>query len=365
MTFVIRITLSLLAVITLVSLTAEADAQIFRRLRDNLRGNYPPQGPPAPRPQRPVQIAPQPQGQYGQPLTPYSRLSAAQRSAAAAQNASPSSAPRPSRVSRKDAAQPNANPEQVNVRVVTYYDPRTGRTFQRRYLLPANRAGDNQMDNGQTGEGQMAGRNAPDAGGRNLVYDKIPKPAVPNPRQQLSRSNAANSNAANSSVANANVANANGANLNTANNGQPKFVIPPLRNDQMQSRISQAPVNNQQLPILAGPSVVAAKPATASPVYRSPTTQLPQAEPGMAIANAPIVVREEIRVDTSVAPATATSPTNASNNIGLANTDDGGPVAYSVLESDDDAVAETKDADAAEFDIEINSADEVEEFFGN
>ena len=96
MTLVIRITLSILTVATMITFTADADAQIFRRVRDNIRANYSPQLPAgpvqvvpvqvvpvqvAPQPQRPGQLIRQPQRQYGQGLTPYSRLTPDQRGA--------------------------------------------------------------------------------------------------------------------------------------------------------------------------------------------------------------------------------------------------------------------------------------------
>ena len=80
-------------VVTISTLTSTVEAQIFRRLRNNIRANIAAQPNPNPvapqfqRPQTPTQIAPQPNRQYGQQLTPYSRLNSAQRQTAAADNA--------------------------------------------------------------------------------------------------------------------------------------------------------------------------------------------------------------------------------------------------------------------------------------
>ena len=376
MTLVIRITLSILTVATMITFTADADAQIFRRVRDNIRANYSPQLPAgpvqvvpvqvvpvqvAPQPQRPGQLIRQPQRQYGQGLTPYSRLTPDQRGALTAAQQS----------GRINAANPNIQSDLVNVRVVTYFDPRSGRTFQRRFVSPVNGGAADRSGSQQ----QLAGSNPPVAGPtapQRRVYDKIPKPAVVNPRQQLTappRQLTVQPNIRPS--------------VNVVQ--QPQFNIPqirvePARVEQVPTRIQQTPVIAQQLPVLAGPQtiatnpVVAANPVVASPVYATPSIQSPTVQvepaPSIAIAEEPTDAGDEIVIDPAVEPATATATSDAIN-IGSAGSVDAAKSAFSVLETPDDgANADSSDiiidaaTESSDFDIEINSADEVEAFFG-
>lgn len=334
MTLVSRITLSFLAVITM--FTADAEGQIFRRLRDNVRPSYAPQG------QRgPVRVAPQPQRPYGQSLTPYSRLTPQQRSASGQAN----------------TRNPNAASEKVNVRVVTYYDPRTGRTFQRRVLVPAN-----QGTADQAGRRQLAGAKSPTADGavpKKPAYDKIPKPAVVNrPQQPAARSN-----------------------KNIAQ--QPKFNIPPIAADKAPANLQRQPITEQPLPVLAGPQSVVA-PATATtattisvapPTRTAPPEVTPTIQaPGLPLEPAPkagltanvVDAAGEIVIDASVEPAAVTSDTIT---VGTPISQDTPPVAYSVLEvyedsQENDAEPTTASEPASsDFDIEISSADEIEAFF--
>ena len=143
-----------------------SEGQIFRRFRDNVRGaisdsrqqytprpvqqapqqRYLPQ--PSVQPQRQVQVQPQRQVQRvivpngtqrnatTQQLTPYARLSPAQRAAAPTTtgNAPSITAPRP--FVPRGASPANVDTNGTKVRIVTYLDPRTGRTFQRRFIVP-------------------------------------------------------------------------------------------------------------------------------------------------------------------------------------------------------------------------------------
>ncbi len=334
MTLVIRITLSLLAVVTLVTFTADADGQIFRRMRDNIRSNYSPQSPVAP-----VQIAPQPirpgqvvrQPQYGQSLTPYSRLTPDQRN--------PSVIAQPNR--NVNPANQNAQSDQVNIRVVTYYDPRTGRTYQRRFLIPSNNGAAN-----PTGDQKVAGGNPPASTPtmpRKPVYDKIPKPVAVNPPQQLN------------------------ARPSVSVLQQPKFNIPPIRVNQVPTQIQQPTITGQQLPTLAGPQTIVAAPGiTAAPAIASPeavttTTQSPtqpQEPPlGITIAEDPINAGSDVQIDTAVVPAAVNS-----NDISIGSPASEGvpPNAFSVLEGPEDSEEQASE----DLDIEIDSSDEVEAFFG-
>jgi len=351
MTFVIRITLSLLAAVTVISLTSDADAQLFRRLRDNIRNTYPPQTPVAPQsrpqlqPQRRGRAVGQPQGQTGGSLTPYSRLTPEQRNASAKAQATNPQADR--------TAQPNLKSEKINVRVVTYYDPRTGRTFQRRFLLPPNNDASAQVD-----KPQVAGGNSPatrPTRPKKPVYDKIPRRAVVNPPQQLS------------------------ARPRIAFEPEPKSLtnIPSMSVKQVQTPIQTSPATAQQLPLLAGPSsVMTTAPAAPSPIYVQPTFQATTAQkastPTVAIAVEPVAndevaisqdVGNEIVIDTAVTLATADYDANdTTNSISSVASDEGAPVAFSVLEMADSDVDAT--TESTEFDIEIAPADEVKAFFG-
>jgi hypothetical protein len=353
MTLVIRITLSILAIVTVVTFSADADAQIFRRLRDNIRANTPPQAQPAPQLQRPTQVAPAPQGQYGQALTPYARLTPPQRAVAG----------QPPR--QNGPTNPTAQPNQVNVRVVTYYDPRTGRTFQRRYVLPPQRGATAQAGT-QTpaANSNVAGR----ADSNKPFYDKIPKPAVANPPQQLAKQ------------------------PSVSVDQKPKFRIPAIRADQAQPSVVQTPTAGQQLPmpVLAGPPATITGPTTTSSAAVTPSLQAsnPQVAttPSVAVTNQPMLSQPMLNapdadgaidmgsgivIDTAVEQAAAVDAAAADAiSIGSTITDDGGQVAYSVLEmSEDDAsptpaTIDTGSTPDTNFEIEINSADEVEAFFG-
>ena len=332
MTLVIRIKLSLLAVITVVTFSADADGQIFRRMRDNIRSNYPPQGPVAP-----AQVAPQPirpsqtgqqrqgQGQFGQSLTPYSRLSPQQRSASETAQVNPNANP----------ANQTTNPGQVNVRVVTYYDPRTGRTYQRRFLLQPNNGAAAQVDRQKITRGNSPGSAVSDK----PAYDKIPRPIAANPPQQLR------------------------PRPSTTIVRQQKFDIPPISVNQGQNRIQQPTVTSQPMPTLAGPQTVTSSPMTAtSPTIETRAPLLLEIDsptaPGqdLEITAAPIDTGDEIQIDTAVTPATVNSDDiriSAPVSEGISQT------AFSVLEVAED----TESAAPSDFDIEINSADEIEAFF--
>ncbi len=140
-----------------------SEAQVLRRFRDNVREAIAPQMPTQTqvRPYNPTSVPPQyrsqpgvssqqrysqpqvmiqrpaPQGNLSAPqqLTPYSRLTPQQRASIPGQQ--PTNTPRlnaPAPVGRP-TAQPTTGSK---IRIVTYVDPRTGRTFQRRYLIPGD-----------------------------------------------------------------------------------------------------------------------------------------------------------------------------------------------------------------------------------
>ncbi len=149
--------------IAFLSTLDSSEAQVLRRFRDNVRGAISPQVSPQPQLQTfdsaraQPQVRPQPevstQPRYVQPqvriqrpapqrttsgpqqLTPYSRLTPQQR--VSVPQVQPSNGP------RLNAPVPVASPSvppanDTRVRIVTYMDPRTGRTFQRRYLVPGS-----------------------------------------------------------------------------------------------------------------------------------------------------------------------------------------------------------------------------------
>ena len=177
-----------IAAVTLVSTLEPLEAQVLRRFRSNVRDAVSPQNA-AQRPQVRLQSRPSTQPQYVPPqvrtqrpapgitssapqqLTPYSRLSPQQRASvpqpsngpklnapvpvrtpSAPQQLTPysrlspqqrASVPQPSNGPKLNAPVParipSAQPADANkVRIVTYYDPHTRRSFQRRYLVPAN-----------------------------------------------------------------------------------------------------------------------------------------------------------------------------------------------------------------------------------
>lgn len=308
MTIVIRITtLFVITVIAFSSLTATVEAQIFRRLRDNIRANSAPQRPVTPQPQRPYQVAPRP-SQYGQTLTPYSRLTTEQRQASETAEVRSAEAP--------VAEKPTANSETVNVRIVTYHDPRTGRTFQRKFVLPPETKPSN-------GNRQIASRGSSPLGSNIAGPDRASSAAAPNENNSVLSQSA------------------------PAGSHSPQFSIPPLVAEPSGTRVDRTPaglIRQPEMPLLAGPPIVAAKPAAASSAYSSP-----------------VVVRDEIRVDTSVAPAAATSenynqPLQVSSAV---ETDDDSAIAYSVLETSDEDTA------SPNIEIEIDGTADVEAFFGS
>ena len=346
MTFVIRIKLSLLAVATLFTFAADADGQIFRRMRDNIRGNYAPQTQArpvqvAPQPIRPGQPSVQPQSQYGQSLTPYSRLTPQQRSASTTAQPSTQTPNLKTPIPGASANNQNAKPDQMNVRVVTYYDPRTGRTYQRSYLVPSNNGASD-----QAGNQRVAGADTPSsAAPKRPLYDKIPKPVAATPSRQAQPRPSV-------SVVQ-----------------QDRFNIPPIRIEQPTTQAQQTAVATQQMPILSGPQTIAATPAiTATPTIASPETmatvidsptQQPEPALGIVIDSDPIDAGNDIRIDTAVTPATVTS-----NDISVGSMEPQGvpATAFSVLEGPEDS--EETSPTEPNVDIEIDANDEIEAFFG-
>ena len=318
MTIVIRTTLLLLAVVTMVTFTSDADGQIFRRLRENIRSNYSSQRQVAPVQVAPQQLRPgqQPQRQYGQSLTPYSRLTPAQRNGLETAQQRPNVNP----------GNQNANPGQVNVRVVTYFDPRTGRTYERRFLVPASNAA-----TAQAGRQNNARGNAPTTAQglpKGRTFDKIPKPIAANPPQQpIQRPSV------------------------SVVQQQPKLVIPSITAEPVPTQIQQATTPPpQQLPTLAGPA------NTGTPESQ-PLTQQVEPRLGITIADASLDDDGDIQIDTAVTPATATS-----NDISIDSPVSEGvpPTSFSVLE----AVEDSAEPEPLDLDLDIDIDDEVEAFFG-
>ena len=336
---------ALLFVTTVISsstLASNADAQVFRRLRENIRANITQQprlNPVAPpqvqRPQGPYQVAPQPNPQYGQQLTPYSKLTPAQRQPVAATNSNAPTAPQISRA--KNAVTPTNQPATTKVRIVTYYDPNTGRTFQRRYAVdPAASAN----ANAAIGNRQLATRETAGQVGRRVKVDRIPSAAVPNVQSGISV-------------------------LSRANSQQPRINIPPIASSQPANvRIDQSSTGETFLPVLAGPSMVAASPATGSSNFGSPTNQSPQIAaplPAPVQRSSPVAMTEEVRIDTAIAPASSTTTVNQPIEISSASSvepSDGSPVAFSVLEKEEES-------DSQNIQIEMNGNEDVDAFFDN
>ena len=344
MAIIVRVALLLaITVTTFSTLTSSVDAQIFRRLRENIRANIAPQpNAVAPqqiqrpqqfqRPQAPSQIAPQPNPQYGQRLTPYSRLTPTQRQAAA----TPDTNVAQSAPAKVTAASPNPAAT-TNVRIVTYLDPRTGRTFQRRYIVPPN---PNANSNAAVQNRQLATRETSAQAIRKVQVDRIPTAA---PYTQ-SRNRG----------------------LTEGTFQQPRFNIPPITSSQpTKVSANQSSAEETFLPELAGPSIAAAESSTTSDnVYSSPAIQPPKADSIASTplqSSSPVVMSEEIRVDTSVAPASATSadtqPIEISSAASVDSTDES-PISFSVLEREETAAPKAIEVDS-------NSDDDVNAFFGN
>ena len=343
MAIIVRVALLLATTVaTLSTLTTSVDAQIFRRLRENIRANIAPQpnavapqaNPVAPpqiqRPQAPVQVAPQPNPQYGQRLTPYSKLTPAQQQAAATPDVRVA---QPTKVNKEIVSA--AKPATTNVRIVTYYDPRTGRTFQRRYIVPPSQ---NANTNAAVQNRQLATRETSAQARQNVQVDRIPAAAsnVQSGRSVLTQSTPQ----------------------------QPRFNIPPIVSSQPTNvRVNQTSTQESSLPVLAGPSIVAANPATNGNTYSSPTYQPPQTDsplPTPMQGSSPVVMSEEIRVDTSVAPASTTAadsqPIEISSATSVEPTEES-PVAFSVLEQEENAAPQA-------IEIKMDSNDDVDAFFG-
>ena len=194
-------------------------------------------------PQQQVRVQPQPQVRIQRPapprvisvpqqLTPYSRLTPQQRV----------SVPQPQldRGPRLIAPSPAGNPSVpsaggTRIRVVTYLDPRSGRTFQRRFLLP---------ENSQTGitratQGQIVT-------GRRSIFTQ--PTTIDTPVTGL----AANPSAGSIPVANPSIQ---------------QSLVPPI---QFAPQITQQPVSAppELLPALVGPTLGAPAPA-AQPIAAS------------------------------------------------------------------------------------------------
>jgi len=195
-----------MATVGLISTCGSSEAQVLRRFRENVReaiipqvlplqriqtfNSVLPQGRLQPRPvaepqpryvQPQVRVQPrpvtQPQPRFVQPqvrvqrpalqpstsnpqrLTPYSRLTPQQRTSVPQQQFSTGP--------RLVAPAPVGNPAVqstggARVRIVTYLEPRSGRTFQRRYLLPGNSpTGITQVPQGQIVTGRRSIFNQP------------------------------------------------------------------------------------------------------------------------------------------------------------------------------------------------------------
>ena len=231
---------------------------------------------------------------------------------------------------RDQATTPVASTGQTpttNVRIVTYYDPRTGRTFQRRYVVPPT-----PTSNANAGNANVANANVING---NLQLEN---------RQLATRETAANAGSnAQANRFNATPSNSNnqiqGSVLSQANPQQPQFAIAPLTSETIENRGAEETF----LPVLAGPSITAAD-STDNDNFSTP-----------------VAMNEETRVDASVMPASATTaedqPIEMSSASSIEPSDDS-PVVFSVLEQDD--AAAPKNAD-----IEMESDSDVDAFFNN
>lgn len=323
---VIRITLTLIiAAVTLTLSASSSEAQLFRRLRDNIRSNNAASGrPPAtqtPRYNSPYQVAPRPQGRSGQTLTPYAQLTPQQRQQQVGTPAnSPSNSDSDSDSSadgdantqqaQTDAANPPEASETVNVRVVTYYDPRTGRTFQRRFVLPADPADAEQKSVLNTDATLAAGT----------------KPA-PKRRDKTTGELAATTESGNDQ------------------NGVPRFSIPPIEPPAASTSIvNRTDRQANRLPE-SGPPIVA-----------------PGQNPPASGDQATVVIGEEFITDTAVVPASTQAIEIPAPQLSNAVDSDDQGVVYSVLEKTDNS------GNPIEQKIESGTAsvaDDVEDFFGS
>lgn len=323
MTQVIRITLSLLiAAVTLTVSASSSEAQLFRRLRDNIRANNAPSGRPVvPQSQQrynsPYQVAPRPQGQYGQPLTPYARLTPQQREAQEdtdSQTASRNDDKSDSTTGADSQQAQSDTPDTVNVRIVTYYDPRTGRTFQRRFVLPADPSDTQQKSQQKSvlqSDASLAENRRPARGGQ--------------------ETSTTSSTAAGGST--------------TTPNDVPRFTIPPIEPPASSTSIvAMSAQDADQMPALTGPPIVAPGQTSSSPGI-----------------DGTVVVDDQIRIDTAVAPASANAI--EISNPQLSNTIDSqdNGVIYSVLEQDDETSIPAKPEIESD---DFSDTDDVEAFFG-
>ncbi len=220
------------------------EAQILQRFRSNIRDAIStpavpqPQAQPfnAPRPERyqPPQVQlqrPAPQRTaVPQRLTPYSQVPPQQRMPVLQQQLA--------KEPRLKAPVPIATPtaqatSDAKVRVVTYYDPRTGRTFQRRYLIPGNTStGGTRATQGQVNTGRKSIFTHPTPAYNPVATtpSSVPVPAArPQTRQSL---------------------------------------VPPI---QFTPRTTPAPANSSPalLPALAGPALAAPPSSSAQPIAAS------------------------------------------------------------------------------------------------
>lgn len=167
--FLIRQTIIFSLVALVFACVADSsEGQLLRRFRDNVRRSVAPQRNPAqtnfaPQQYRQQPTAPQvqlrpaiPQTNTPDRLTPYARLTPTERGDNSA-----------------TAAQPGAR-----IKVVTYLDPRTGRTFQRRHLVSDNGAKENQQHNDGSKLEQAANGRSDTNGGRQGVIPGRLQPAV-------------------------------------------------------------------------------------------------------------------------------------------------------------------------------------------
>lgn len=311
MTQVIRISLSLLiAAVTLAITAPSSDAQLFRRLRDNIRSNNAP-AQRATVPQRrsnsPYQVAPQPQGRYGQSLTPYARLTPDQRRQQTDPNLQSTSKPNPEQKTGQDRRD---DADTVDVRIVTYYDPRTGRTFQRRFVQPANPAGQTQQSDPKSEARSLL------AGQQKLRGGRDDGPSEINPTDDQ----------------------------NSAANAVPRFTIRPKEIAQTPSNVDQTLPSQSDSLALVGPPIVAAD-------------QTFNASPENQFGNA----NDQIRFDTAVAPASTAAIEIAPPELANAIPSSDQGAIYSVLEQSD-----RSDTDP-QIDIQnsTDTVDDVESFFGS
>lgn len=216
-----------LAALPFLFVSDAAEAQLFRRFRNNARSSATPQR--APQQYQPQYRAPANNvaPTYGQPqtMTPWSRLTPQQQAMQPNRTAPSMKAPTPINGQTAEANKDGF----TRVRVVTYYDPRTGRTFQRRYLVPDSTASAKQV-------ADTNGTNEP--------------PSILNKQAKDDLASSASVSSDGQSIGNI-----------------PEFS----RQSETRATQSTAVAGNDAMPLLMGPEISAAKPSLTAQATHAPS----------------------------------------------------------------------------------------------